>query len=39
MCGPDWLEQGMKHVWLPYTQMQTTLPPLPATGTRGCTIT
>lgn len=39
MCGPDWLEQGMNHVWLPYTQMRTTLPPLPAMGTRGCTIT
>lgn len=39
MCGPEWLEQGMKHVWLPYTQMQTTLPPLPAVSTDGCTIT
>ncbi len=39
MCGPDWLEQGMKHVWLPYSQMRTALPPLPAASTRGCTIT
>ncbi|GCE89511.1 adenosylmethionine-8-amino-7-oxononanoate aminotransferase [Komagataeibacter diospyri] len=39
MHGPQWLERGMKHVWLPYTQMQTTLPPLPAVSTHGRTIT
>ncbi|MBE7729136.1 adenosylmethionine--8-amino-7-oxononanoate transaminase [Komagataeibacter sp. FXV3] len=39
MQGPRWLERGMKHVWLPYTQMQTTLPPLPAVSTHGRTIT
>ncbi|WP_010507861.1 adenosylmethionine--8-amino-7-oxononanoate transaminase [Komagataeibacter europaeus] len=39
MQGPRWLERGMKHVWLPYTQMQTTVPPLPAISTRGRTIT
>ncbi|MBV1829375.1 adenosylmethionine--8-amino-7-oxononanoate transaminase [Komagataeibacter sp. AV436] len=39
MCGPEWLEQGMQHVWLPYAQMQTALPPLPAARTQGCTIT
>jgi len=35
--APDWYAQGRKHVWLPYTQMQTVRPPLPvssATGTR-----
>ncbi|GAN99883.1 aminotransferase, adenosylmethionine--8-amino-7-oxononanoate aminotransferase [Komagataeibacter xylinus NBRC 13693] len=39
MHGPQWLERGMKHVWLPYAQMQTALPPLPAVSTQGRTIT
>ncbi|MCE2563867.1 adenosylmethionine--8-amino-7-oxononanoate transaminase [Komagataeibacter sp. FNDCF1] len=39
MHGPEWLERGMGHVWLPYAQMQTALPPLAATATQGCTIT
>ncbi len=32
---PPWLEQGLGHIWLPYTQMQTTPPPLPVVASRG----
>ncbi|MFT8711225.1 adenosylmethionine--8-amino-7-oxononanoate transaminase [Komagataeibacter rhaeticus] len=39
MRGPQWLERGMHHVWLPYAQMRTAPPPLPAVATRGRTIT
>ncbi|MBE7619184.1 adenosylmethionine--8-amino-7-oxononanoate transaminase [Komagataeibacter sp. FXV2] len=38
MRGPQWLDDGMPHIWLPYTQMQTVLPPLPAVRTSGCDI-
>lgn len=38
MTGPDWFEAGLPHIWLPYTQMQTVSPPLPATSTEGCRI-
>ncbi|MBB2204329.1 adenosylmethionine--8-amino-7-oxononanoate transaminase [Gluconacetobacter takamatsuzukensis] len=38
MTGPDWFEAGLPHIWLPYTQMQTVSPPLPATATDGCRI-
>lgn len=38
MTGPDWLEAGLPHIWLPYSQMQTAAPPLPATATDGCRI-
>lgn len=37
MTAPDWFDKGRKHVWLPYTQMQTAKAPLPvasAAGTR-----
>ncbi|MGE8132830.1 adenosylmethionine--8-amino-7-oxononanoate transaminase [Novosphingobium subterraneum] len=37
MTAPDWFDKGRKHVWLPYTQMQTARAPLPvasAAGTR-----
>ncbi|MBA4088909.1 MAG: adenosylmethionine--8-amino-7-oxononanoate transaminase [Novosphingobium sp.] len=37
MTAPDWFDTGRKHVWLPYTQMQTARAPLPvasAAGTR-----
>lgn len=30
-----WLEPGLRHVWLPYTQMKTTPPPLPVVGSEG----
>lgn len=38
MRGPQWLDDGMPHIWLPYTQMKTVLPPLPAVSTSGCDI-
>ncbi|ACI49941.1 adenosylmethionine-8-amino-7-oxononanoate aminotransferase [Gluconacetobacter diazotrophicus PA1 5] len=38
MTGPDWFDAGLPHVWLPYTQMHTASPPLPATATDGCRI-
>jgi len=30
-----WLEPGLRHVWLPYTQMKTTPPPLPVVSSEG----
>ena len=33
-----WLEDGWRHVWLPYTQMQTAKLPLPAVRTEGSRI-
>ncbi|NVN11763.1 adenosylmethionine--8-amino-7-oxononanoate transaminase [Nguyenibacter vanlangensis] len=38
MSGPDWLGAGLPHIWLPYTQMRTVSPPLPAVATEGCRI-
>ncbi len=35
---PAWFEDGAPHIWLPYTQMATTPPPLPAVATRGTRI-
>jgi adenosylmethionine-8-amino-7-oxononanoate aminotransferase len=35
---PDWYEAGLEHVWLPYTQMKTTRPPLAVARTYGCRI-
>src|SRR5687767_4066113 len=35
----DWFAQGLAHVWLPYAQMKTAAPPLPAVRTDGCRIT
>tara|TARA_B100001939_G_scaffold338017_1_gene343113 strand:- start:2595 stop:3920 length:1326 start_codon:yes stop_codon:yes gene_type:complete len=32
---PDWYSEGVPHVWLPYTQMQTTPDPLPVVGADG----
>jgi adenosylmethionine-8-amino-7-oxononanoate aminotransferase len=34
----DWLEEGWRHVWLPYAQMQTARLPLPAVRTQGSRI-
>ncbi len=34
----DWLEQGWRHVWLPYAQMQTAKISLPAIRTEGSKI-
>lgn len=38
MTGPDWFDAGLPHIWLPYTQMQTASPPIPAIATDGCRI-
>lgn len=35
---PDWLDSGSPHVWLPYTQMKTALPPLAVARTHGTRI-
>jgi adenosylmethionine-8-amino-7-oxononanoate aminotransferase len=34
----DWLDEGWRHVWLPYAQMQTAKTPLPAVRTEGSKI-
>lgn len=34
----SWLEEGWRHVWLPYAQMQTAPLPLPAVRTEGSKI-
>ncbi|MFT9099694.1 MAG: adenosylmethionine--8-amino-7-oxononanoate transaminase, partial [Zymomonas mobilis subsp. pomaceae] len=33
MHNPDWLSQGLTHIWLPYTQMQTMVTPIAAVAT------
>jgi adenosylmethionine-8-amino-7-oxononanoate aminotransferase len=35
---PDWLDEGWKHVWLPYAQMATAPVPLPVVRTEGSRI-
>ncbi len=35
---PAWLKAGQRHLWRPYTQMQTAPPPLPAVSTHGTRI-
>ncbi len=35
----DWYKEGLEHIWLPYTQMQTCAPPLPVISAEGCRIT
>ena len=37
-AAPAWYRAGLAHVWLPYTQMKTALPPLPVVRTDGCRI-
>jgi adenosylmethionine-8-amino-7-oxononanoate aminotransferase len=37
--SPQWYDEGMEHIWLPYAQMQTAPAPLPVSHTHGCTIT
>src|ERR1700761_7461220 len=34
----SWLEEGWRHVWLPYAQMQTAPMPLPVARTEGSRI-
>lgn len=36
---PDWLAEGAKHLWLPYTQMQTVPMSLPVVKTDGVRLT
>jgi adenosylmethionine-8-amino-7-oxononanoate aminotransferase len=31
----DWLDEGLKHIWLPYAQMKTTDTPLAVIGAKG----
>ncbi|GAC1593796.1 MAG: adenosylmethionine--8-amino-7-oxononanoate transaminase [Candidatus Velthaea sp.] len=33
--NPGWLADGLRHVWLPYTQMKTEPPPLPVVAAYG----
>jgi adenosylmethionine-8-amino-7-oxononanoate aminotransferase len=33
-----WYDQGLPHVWAPYSQMKTAAPPLPVVRTRGARI-
>ena len=35
---PSCIDEGMAHIWLPYTQMRTTPPPLPVARTEGSCI-
>ena len=35
---PDWYARGLPHLWQPYTQMKTALPPLPVERTHGTRI-
>jgi adenosylmethionine-8-amino-7-oxononanoate aminotransferase len=37
--APEWQRDGYHHIWMPYTQMQTTPPPIPVTKTDGVRIT
>jgi len=36
--SPHWYEQGLPHIWLPYSQMKLAPPPLPVVSTEGCEI-
>ncbi|MFT8931489.1 MAG: adenosylmethionine--8-amino-7-oxononanoate transaminase [Acetobacter syzygii] len=36
---PDWYQQGLPHIWLPYSQMKTASAPLAAQNTHGSHIT
>ncbi len=38
MNNPEWFTQGWPHIWLPYAQMQTVIPPLPIVAAHGCTL-
>ncbi|MBI1180419.1 MAG: adenosylmethionine--8-amino-7-oxononanoate transaminase [Alphaproteobacteria bacterium] len=38
-AAPEWQRDGYDHVWMPYTQMQTTPPPVPVVRTDGVRIT
>lgn len=34
----NWYDEGMPHIWLPYSQMKTAIPSLPVIGTQGSRI-
>ncbi|MDA0918415.1 MAG: adenosylmethionine--8-amino-7-oxononanoate transaminase [Planctomycetota bacterium] len=36
---PDWQQSGYRHVWMPYTQMQTAALPIPVVATEGVYLT
>jgi len=36
--GPDWFDEGYRHIWMPYAQMQTAPPPEAVKATRGTRI-
>jgi len=38
VTSPDWYESGVPHIWLPYTQMKTCVPPQPVSHTHGTRI-
>jgi adenosylmethionine---8-amino-7-oxononanoate aminotransferase len=38
MTDPAWLDEGLQHIWLPYTQMKTASRPLAVKATRGSRI-
>ena len=38
MTAPDWYDEGLPHIWLPYTQMKTAAAPLAAAATKGSRI-
>jgi adenosylmethionine-8-amino-7-oxononanoate aminotransferase len=35
MHTPDWMARGHPHIWLPYAQMKTAMPPLPVVRSHG----
>ena len=37
--APQWYEDGINHIWLPYTQMKTTRPPLAVASAEGVRLT
>lgn len=39
MSEPTWLHEGLRHVWLPYTQMATAPAPLPVVSAAGPRLT
>jgi adenosylmethionine---8-amino-7-oxononanoate aminotransferase len=39
MTPPLWFDEGSKHIWLPYSQMQTAPASLAVSSTKGATIT
>ena len=38
-AAPEWLRDGYQHIWMPYTQMQTTPPPVAVAKTDGVRLT